>query len=204
MWTHGNFLDERRSIPEWHRCHEGSKITRWSWESIYDGASYFFKSKSETCKVTWRPHLSPGCPLVVWVWRPSVGVWNAATFVPSDLIWQRKEKKHSDKTEQIYADVDNPMGVCPPPPATFFICIFFFLAHALHWFPNWATSVQPEVTPRLPLNSPLTRNGVFTVNEATKCNIKLSAHVTTRVRQPLVSAREQPSTRERTFQSQRG
>lgn len=47
-----NFPGERRPIPEWLSCHEGSKITLRSRESIYDSASYFFKCKSKTCKVT--------------------------------------------------------------------------------------------------------------------------------------------------------
>lgn len=55
--------------------------------------------------------------------------------------------------------------------------------------------MQPEVTPQLPRTNiqPLQGKEVFTVSAATKCNITLSAHVTTRVRRPLVSAREQPS-----------
>lgn len=32
----GNFPGERRPIPEWLSCHEGSKITLWSRESIYN------------------------------------------------------------------------------------------------------------------------------------------------------------------------
>lgn len=166
---------------------------------LRDSVSYFFKYKSKTCEVAW-----PASP-VPWVSSGYLSVKTQCRCVERNSIcasWSHLTVRRKKPQWQNRADLrrcGQSWGSALPP---LLLHLLFFCTRAslISQLREICATRGHTSAPSLKY-SPFTGKGVLTVSAATKCNITLSAHVTTRVRRPLVSAREQPSTRGRTFRS---
>lgn len=140
-----------------------------------DRVSYFSNTILRQVKCGQR-HPSPGCPLVICVWRASVGALNVANICASRSHLTGRGKK---RRRQNSADLRR----CGQPLGSPFFSPFFF-AHALHWFPKWGElcNQRSHLSSLAQIFTLYGGMGCFTVSEAIKCNITLSAHVTAHVR----------------------